>query len=161
MDAYGLQVLKSSDLFSELSESELNLLAAVFRKVTLGEGATVFLEHMPGESLYLIQNGGIKISRMRAEGDEKILAVLGVEDSFGELALIDGGAREVTARVAEGATLLSLHKADFDAFCLHNPHIGIKLMRNIVKLVAHRMRDNHQEYMAMLSMAIGQFGGAK
>ena len=151
-----LRRLQGSSLFKGLDGKELALLARFFQEKTFAEGATVFVEQMPGESLYLISEGTVRISRMLAEGDEKTLLVLGPEDVFGEMAVIDGAPRAASARVTEKARLLALGKGEFDRLCIQNPALGLKLMGNIVRLFAQRIRENDDEYRQMLIWALGQ-----
>lgn len=143
-------------LFQGLDKTELAGLAGLFRELAMAEGSTVFVEQMPGESLYLVQEGTIKISKMIAEGEEKTLVVLGPEDVFGEMAVLDGAPRSATARVAESAKLLAIKKADFEKLCDTNPRLGMKLMRNIIRLFSRRIRDNNDEYRQMLIWSMGR-----
>jgi len=151
-----LDHLTNSYLFKGMDKTELQTLAGLFHEVSMEEGSTVFIEQMPGESLYLIREGTIKISKMISEVDEKTLVLLGPEDAFGELAVLDGGPRSATARVAETANLLALGKSDFDQLCEANPRLGMKLMRNIVRLFCQRVRDNNDEYRQMLIWSMGR-----
>jgi len=93
---------------------------------------------------------------MLAEGDEKILVVLGPDDFFGEMAILEKTPRSATARVAEDALLLSLQRKDFETFCDKNPNLGLKLMRNIVRIFTRRVRENSQEYREMLIWSLDQ-----
>lgn len=151
-----LEKLTSCWLFKGMDKTELGRLAGLFRELSMEEGGTVFIEQMSGESLYLIQEGTVKISRMFAEGEEKTLVVLGPEDVFGELAVIDGAPRSSTARVAETAKLLALKKNDFDQLCEADPRLGMKLMRNIVRLFSRRVRECNDEYRQMLIWSMGR-----
>jgi CRP/FNR family cyclic AMP-dependent transcriptional regulator len=150
-----IDAVKSSVLFKGMSEEELSFLGSLFSEKNMGEGAIVFVENMPGESLFLIKNGAVKISKMIAEGEEKILVILGAEDFFGEMALLEGERRSATARVAEGAELLSLKKADFDALCESRPRLGLKLLRNITLLFQRRVRESENEYREMVLWSMG------
>lgn len=148
--------LKGSYLFKGISSAELELLGPVFFEKTIDEGMTVFLEQMPGEALYLIKKGTIVISKMLAEGDEKTLVILGPDDAFGEMAILDGAPRMATARVAENAVLLGLRKEDFDNLCEKNPSLGLKIMNNIVRMFTRRLRQNAEDYKEMLLVSTGR-----
>jgi CRP-like cAMP-binding protein len=150
-----LEALKESSLFEGLSDAEIGSLESLFGEKRIPEGKTVFVENMLGESLYLIEKGTIKISKMLAEGDEKILVILGPDDFFGEMAILEGNSRSATARVAEDACLLSLQRKDFEALCEENPKLGIKLMRNIIRGFTRRIRENSEEYREMLIWSLG------
>jgi len=146
----------NSPLFKEMSAAEINELGKVFNQKAMAEGTTVFVENMPGESLYLIQKGAVKISKMIAEGDEKTLVILGAEDIFGEMAILDGAPRSATARIAEEAHLLSIRRSDYDSLCEQNPRLALKLTRNIVRIFSRRIRDNNDEYREMLLWSMGR-----
>lgn len=150
-----LEKLTSSWLLSGVETPELKKLSQLFRELCFSEGDTVFVEQMPGEALYLIAEGTVRISRMIAEGEEKTLMVLGPEDVFGEMALLDGGPRAATARVTETAKLLGLKKLDFDRLCQSDPGLGLKLLRNIVRVLTRRIRDNDADHRQMLIWAAG------
>lgn len=151
-----LQPLKASPLFQGMSETEIETLAEIFKEKVMPEGMTVFVENMPGESLYLIRQGAVKISKMIAEGDEKTLVILGAEEIFGEMAILDGAPRSATARVAEEAHLLSIRKADYEALCEQDPRLALKLTRNIVRVFSRRIRENNEEYREMLLWSLGK-----
>jgi CRP-like cAMP-binding protein len=150
MAVANLEAVKNCYLFKEMTEAEISSLAGLFAEKRVGEGLTVFLEHMPGESLFLIRKGIIRISRMISEGDEKTLVILGPEDVFGEMAILDGGPRAATARVIEEASLLSLNRSDFEILCDQNPRLGLRLLSNIVRVFSQRVRGNSEDYRTML-----------
>ncbi|MDH3997891.1 MAG: cyclic nucleotide-binding domain-containing protein [Desulfuromonadales bacterium] len=142
--------IKSSVMLQSLSDDDLAKLSAFCDMRQMAEGTTVFIENMPGESLFLVKKGTIRISKMFAEGDEKTLVVLGSEDIFGEMAVIDGLPRASTARVAEDAELISLKKSDLEKLCAEDAALGLKLVRNIVRVFSKRVREANEEYRDML-----------
>lgn len=137
--------LTTCPLFLDLNDTEMTILSSAMTERRVEEGMTVFIEHMPGESLYLIETGAVKISKMIAEGEEICLAQLGPQEYFGEMAIVEPAPRAVTARVTKSAVLWSMKKSDFDALCLKHPALGTKLMRNILKVFAQRLRGNDQK----------------
>ncbi len=142
--------IKKSVMLQGLSDGELAKLAGFCEMREMAEGTTVFIENMPGESLFLVKKGTIRISRMFAEGDEKTLIVLGPEDIFGEMAVIDGLPRSATARVAENAELISLNKKSLEQLCRDDAALALKLVNNIVKVFSQRVREANEEYREML-----------
>lgn len=149
-----VETLKNSYLGRGLEEGEIARAAALFGEIAIAEGKAVFLENLPGETLYLIARGTVQISRMLAEGDEQTLVILGPEDLFGEMAVIEEAPRLATARVAEDALLMTLKRDDFSRLCDDDPGLGLKLMRNIVKSFNQRLRDSQEEYREMLLTAL-------
>lgn len=146
--------IRGSIMLQGLSDADIGRLAEFCEDRQMAEGTTVFIENMPGESLFLICKGTIRISRMFAEGDEKTLVVLGPEDVFGEMAVIDGLPRSATARVAEDVELISLKKKDFEALCKSAPELALKLTMNIVRIFSKRIREASDEYRDMLIWTI-------
>jgi len=142
--------IKSSVMLQNFSDADLETFAAVCEMREMAEGTTVFIENMPGESLFLVKKGTIRISKMFAEGDEKTLVVLGPEDVFGEMAVIDGLPRSATARVAEDAELISLNKKALEKLCQDDAALALKLVRNIVRVFSKRVREANEEYRDML-----------
>ena len=145
-----LSAIHGSIMLQGFSEKDLSGLAGFCEMRIMGEGTTVFIENMPGESLFLVKKGTIRISKMFAEGDEKTLVVLGPEDIFGEMAVIDGLPRSATARVAEDAELISLKKKDLERLCREDAVLALKLVSNIVKVFSKRVREANEEYRDML-----------
>jgi CRP-like cAMP-binding protein len=154
MKLEALDDVRDSAFFKGLEDGDLALLAESFQAKELQEGTTVFIENMPGETLYLIKSGAVRITKMMAEGEDRIVLVLGPEEIFGELSIIAGGQRTSTARVAESGTLLSLSRRDFDTLCDRHPRLGIKLVRNIAEVFSRRVRESEQDYYDMLRWAM-------
>lgn len=154
--AKDLTAVQGSVLLQNLSDQDISKLAGFCEERQMAEGTTVFIENMPGESLFLIKKGIIRISRMFAEGDEKTLVVLGPEDVFGEMAIIDGLPRSATARVAETAELISLKKKDFESLCQKEPELALKIVMNIVRLFSRRVREANEDYRDMLNWSFKQ-----
>lgn len=146
--------IRGSTMLQGLSDADFSRLAEVCEERQMAEGTTVFIENMPGESLFLVRKGTIRISKMFAEGDEKTLVVLGPEDIFGEMAVIDGLPRSATARVAEDAELISLKKNDFESLCSSSPELALKLVKNIMRVFSKRIREANDEYRDMLIWSI-------
>jgi len=150
MSQVDLGGLHDSPLFNNMSAADIQKLQPLFDLKTVPEGKTIFIENMPGESLYLIKQGTVKISRMLAEGDEQVLIVLGPDDFFGEMAVLDGGKRSATARIAEDAVLYGLSRKNFELLTEKDPKLGLVLTMNIVRIFSARVRNSQKDYRAML-----------
>ncbi len=151
-----LSKMKDCFLFKDLDDKEIDILASLFYEKKLSAGKTVFVEQMPGESLYLIKSGRIKISKLIAEGDEKVLVTLNQQEVFGEMAILDGAPRSATARVEDDAVLLSIKKSDFEKLCEVKPKIALTVMRNIIRVFSDRIRQNNEEYREMLMWSLAE-----
>ncbi len=156
MGRVNLTSLKECFLFDQMNAVEIDTVGALFQEKKLEKGKTVFVEQMPGESLYLIKKGSVRISKLIAEGDEKTLTTLKAGDVFGEMAILDGSSRSATARVETNAILLSVKKTDFEKLCSSHPGIALKIMRNIICVFSKRIRENNDDYREMLMWALSQ-----
>ena len=158
MSSVSFSSLSASPLLKGMSKEEVASLEKIFTSRRIPAGKTIFIENMPGESLYLVRQGTVRISRMLAEGDEQILIVLGADDVFGEMAVLDGGKRSATARIAEEAILYGLTRENFDRLANSNPALGLKLTLNIVRIFSGRVRSSQKEYRAMLLASLNRSG---
>ncbi len=146
--------LEKSPLFKGMATKEVEYLNSIFKLIQVPAGKTVFIENMPGESLYLVKQGAVKISQMLAEVDEQDLISLGAGDVFGEMAIIDGGDRSATARIAKNAVLYSLSREDFNILVSEKPRLGLQLTLNIVRIFSGRIRSAKNAYRTMLTASL-------
>jgi CRP-like cAMP-binding protein/Fe-S-cluster-containing hydrogenase component 2/thioredoxin reductase len=110
-------------LFPELSESVLWSLVRAARIERLERGKTLFSEGDPGDALYLIRNGQVKISKLSA-GRELVLSYLVAGNFFGETALLPDAPRTATVTAIFPTDLIRLDKADFDRFIAIHPELA-------------------------------------
>ena len=156
MSQVKLTDLKSSPLFVGMAEKEIEYLSAIFTPNQIPEGRTVFIENMPGESLYLVKQGTVQISQMLAEVDEQDMIALGAGDVFGEMAVIDGGNRSATARIVKNAVLYSFNRKTFNTLVSEKPRLGLQLTLNIVRIFSARIRSAKKDYQAMLTVSLNR-----
>src|SRR5260370_3268267 len=83
-------LLARAPLFADLDRAELLSLGAEARRRTYGKGDYICRQGDPGEALFVLMSGRVKVIVTSEVGDEMILATLQPPDVFGELALIDG-----------------------------------------------------------------------
>ena len=122
------QLLGQMVLFSELPPSRLAELAQMVRRRTYHRGETIFHKGDPGDSLYLITDGQVKIVLPSEAGEEMTLGVLQTGDMFGELALFDGLPRSATMVAVENTEVLLLYRDDFLGFVGRNPEVATALL---------------------------------
>ncbi|MBW6508196.1 MAG: cyclic nucleotide-binding domain-containing protein [Desulfuromonadales bacterium] len=156
MNNVNLDGLKDSPLFKGLAAKEMELFGTFLTPQQISAGKTIYIENMTGESLYLLSKGAVRISQMLAEGDEQTLVILGPGDTFGELAVIDGGPRAATARVVEDVSLFALLRKDYYQLCNNNPRLGMQLTLNLFRSFSERLRRSKQDYRNMLIASINR-----
>ena len=87
----------------------------------------VFLEHEPGDELYIIQKGKVKITKI-VNNNEVMLAMLKPGDIFGEMAILENKPRSATVLSSGDSVLLAINKANFEAMVQKNPQLGTRLI---------------------------------
>src|SRR5512137_1307128 len=90
--------LRNIPFFSDLEDRVLEAIARRLQREHYHKGATVFAEDEPGDCMYIIESGQIKVVSEKS-GREKIFGYLGPGNFFGEMALLLGDKRSATARV--------------------------------------------------------------
>jgi CRP/FNR family cyclic AMP-dependent transcriptional regulator len=114
-DGFTISALRRSALFSHADDATLEACAAQLRLRRFRRGETIFHQGDPGDSLFLIVEGAVKIVLPSPEGEEAaIIATLSKGDFFGELALLDGAYRSATAVALEQTGTLVLRQEPFE-----------------------------------------------
>jgi len=132
----GLYFLKRNSLFSPLGEEALLELVDKLKPLQLAKGATLLHEGDPGDGLYLVRTGRLRITAKSEKGDEKTIAYLGRGDAVGELALLTGEPHTYSIVADTPCEFLLLAKPDFDSILETHPLIGIHLSRALSKRLA-------------------------
>jgi CRP-like cAMP-binding protein len=127
--------LRQAELFRMLSPDALAALAEQSRRRAHARGGVVFLQGDPGDGIYLVLSGRVKITVESPDGDEMLLATLGPLDTFGELSLIDGEPRSATAETLEPVELLWISRAAFRAAYERYPQVAESLLLILGRLV--------------------------
>jgi CRP/FNR family cyclic AMP-dependent transcriptional regulator len=115
-------------LLAVLSEGEREVLAGKLMSRRMLKGQPVFLQGDPGDEMYLLLEGRIRICCESLSGREITLCFLKDGGFFGEMALLDGEPRSATAFAETKGTLLVLRRADFQSFLQEVPTAGISLL---------------------------------
>jgi CRP/FNR family cyclic AMP-dependent transcriptional regulator len=129
------QLLGRTQIFASLDHQQLLVLAHAAIRRSYVRGESIFHQGDPGEALFAIAEGIVKIVLLSEDGDEMVLATLRTEDTFGELALIDGGPRSASARAVEPTTVFALPREAFLQAIRENPPLLESLHRSLGTLL--------------------------
>jgi CRP/FNR family cyclic AMP-dependent transcriptional regulator len=133
--------LQTVELFSGLSDQQLDALLHGSRTRFFSKGTVVVHEGEPGQALFIIKSGSLKAYLNDDEGKEVVLSTLGPGEYFGELALIDHAARSASIAALETSELLQVPKEAFQELLEQHPEVVHTLIRNLVGQV-RRLSDN-------------------
>ncbi len=132
-----LASLEKVSLFAGLDAEGLRELAAAAKRRVFRPGEVIFHRDDPGQVLYVIQSGKVKIYITSQDGQEVSLAVFGPGDYFGELALLDGQPRSASAVAIEPVEAFALQRTDFTNAVMHHPRIAVQVMN----VLSRRLRQ--------------------
>ncbi len=128
--------LKSISLCENMNDDEIKAIAEHCRIKSYSKKNVIFLESDPGNMLYLICSGRVKITKLNEEGNEVILTILGDGDYFGEMSLLDDHDRNANAIAMDDVDLLTVTKNEFVNLLINNPTLSL----NLLKTFAIRLR---------------------
>lgn len=137
MEAKSLEGLA---IFQDLTPDELKLVSKVAFERVYRDQATLFLENMPGEVMYIIKSGNVDLSKRTVSGEDKIFVTLQSGEFFGEMSLIDENPRSASATVRSGAELIVLSKKMFRELIAAHPAVAAKVLYNVLRVVNQRLR---------------------
>ena len=124
-------VLQRVPLFSQLSAADLQRVVEVARDRSYPKNSVILFEDDPGDALYVVGKGQVKVVLIGEDGREVILSVLGEGEFFGEMALIDDEPRSAHVIAMEDSMLLVLRREDFQGILEHSAGIALALLREL------------------------------
>ena len=151
MDSNVCGLLKGVDLFSELTEEQLGLLANLVVVQDFNRDETVVLEgDCSLKALYLIASGTVQVYMTGVDGRETILSFLERGDFFGEMSLIDGEPRSASVRTVTDAQLMIIHREPFLTLIRQTPEIAMSLLSEMSK----RLRKANKQIGSLSTMSV-------
>ncbi|MGZ8528236.1 MAG: Crp/Fnr family transcriptional regulator [Candidatus Limnocylindrales bacterium] len=131
--SFAIEALRRCALFAKVEDEILALCAATLRVRRYRKNETIFHQGDPGDSLYIIESGSVKIVLPSPEGQEgAIIATLSRGDFFGELALLDGAPHSATAVAIEPSEALVLRRDRFEELVETEPQLRRALFSGLV-----------------------------
>jgi CRP/FNR family cyclic AMP-dependent transcriptional regulator len=138
---FAIEALGRCPLFSGLGTESRQAIAQSLRMRKFRRGEVLFHEGDPGDSLFIVAAGAVKVVVPSDDGDEAILATLRRGDFLGELALLDGAPRSASAIALEATEALTLPRARFNTLVATEPAIRDALLSSLAaelrRLTAH------------------------
>ena len=144
------QAFKQVPLFTDLSNQELELLAASARCQKFPSKNLVFQEGDPGDVLIVILSGKVKVLLTGKDGQEFILSILGPGNFFGEMAILEAALRSATVMTVEPCEFLLLGHKDLTELIQHHPSIALKILKHL----SQRLRNTNEQIRSLVMFDI-------
>lgn len=142
--------LGTMPLFHSLSQEELTRLEPLLRTRNFPVGANIITVEQPGEVVYIIQTGTVKIHVEQADGSDVILAILGPGEVVGEMGPIEEQTRSASVITLEPTTVLWLSRSDFRECLLNLPTMSY----NLVRILSRRLRIANAHIQSLASLDV-------
>ncbi|MFP5255578.1 MAG: Crp/Fnr family transcriptional regulator [Acidimicrobiia bacterium] len=132
-----VDLLRSTELFAELSDEALERVGAASASRALRRGDVIFEEGSEPDHLYVVESGRIAIASKSIDGRESVFALMERGALFGEMGLLDGLGRSAEARALEPSQILEIPYDPVRAAFDEDP----QLLWGVVALLAGRLRS--------------------
>ncbi len=147
-----LSLIKKAAIFADLEGDELERVAEICQEQQFKFGKTIFKEDEPGNRLFIISEGEVRISRDVPGSGEEALAVLKPGACFGEMAVLDRSTRSTDAIANTDCVLITITRSDFEMLLDFDRELGYKVLWSVIRLLCDRLRvtnDNLRSFLAM------------
>ncbi len=136
-DLEKILALKEVKIFAGLSLDELEAISLVTTEAEFPAGAVVLRQGEPGDGMYLILAGSVRVVLQLHDGTEETLNIYRAGDTFGELALLDEGERTASVIASEPLRTLVIRRDDFRRVLYRYPEIA----SSVIKMLSNRLRS--------------------
>jgi CRP/FNR family transcriptional regulator, cyclic AMP receptor protein len=144
-------VLKAVPLFSAFSETQLTTLLNYVQHRRYPRNVFVLQAGDETDSLYVILSGKVKVLIPDENGREVILSIMGPNDFFGEMGILDDQPRSASVSTLEPCEMLRLSKAGFINCLKENAEVAMLVIRNLVRRL--READRKIESLALIDVS--------
>src|SRR3990172_2733403 len=135
-----VELLQRVPFLAALAAVDREALAAAVKRRRFARGQAVFSKDDPGDALYIIEEGSVRIYLPSPQGADLTLAVLGGGEFFGDLALLDGGHRSASATALRDTSVLALDRADFTDLLQSRPQAAMAVLASVTQ----RLRETNE-----------------
>lgn len=132
--------LREVGIFGALSDSVLEHISSVMEQVNLPPGHLVFAEGEAGSEMYVVLDGEVEVLKRSRRGRDQRVAILGPNDAFGEMSIIDVQPRSATVRTLGPTRLLRIRSDDLDALYRTDLKGYAILVLNLARDLSRRLR---------------------
>ncbi len=140
-----VESLTDLPLFVKIDDDELKRIVRHMHVFSVEEGDTVFEEGEIGSCICFVVDGVLDVVKKSAVGNSVVIAALTKGSTIGEMAVVDEFPRSATVRARTEATLITFTREEFDEILRKYPHIGIKLLKGIARILSLHLRKTSEK----------------
>lgn len=145
--------LQGISLFRELTREEITEILHIGRVKELKKDAVIFKEGDRSDSLYIIYEGKVRISKMIPKIGEEALSILEEGNYFGEMSLVEDSSRSAWAIAHTDVVLLEIPLDDFRKLMDRNPTLALKVLKSFVKELSKKLREANEKISAIFTIS--------
>jgi CRP/FNR family cyclic AMP-dependent transcriptional regulator len=136
-----LDSLRTIPLFSSVSDEDLESIASLLIERRFPKNKTIVEEGLPGDYMYVIREGRVKVTKLSGDGREKILELLEEGSFFGEMSLLDSAPRSASVKALTEVRILALARNDFLNVLGRSPDIALAVIHELTQ----RLRQQDEQ----------------
>ena len=140
-----LEALRSIPLFARVADSDLEQIASHVIERRYPRNTTIVEEGLPGDYMYIIREGRVKVTKLSEDGREKILEFLDAGSFVGEMALLERAPRSASVKTLAPVRMLALSRNDFLSLIRRSPDLGLA----VIEVLCSRLRTQNDQSSAL------------
>jgi CRP-like cAMP-binding protein len=140
-----LDSLRTIPLFSSVSDEDLESIASLLIERRFPKHKTIVEEGLPGDYMYVIREGRVKVTKLSGDGREKILELLEEGSFFGEMSLLDSAPRSASVKALTEVRILALARNDFLNVLRRSPDLALAVIQELTQ----RLRQQDEQASAL------------
>src|SRR5262245_10438833 len=138
-----------------MSEEQLAKVASVATRDSFRQGQVIFREGEEGDTLYVLLEGNVRISKRIQGVGEEALAILEPGSCFGEMAIIDNFPRSADARAHSDCALGVIKKSDLEGLLKLDHGLAYEILLRFVKTLSSRLRETNEKIKVFFALSGG------
>ena len=139
--ADALASLRGIPLFSRVAQGDLEQIASHLIERRYPRNTTIVEEGLPGDYMYILRDGRVKVTKLSEDGREKILDFLETGSFVGEMALLERGPRSASVKTLSPVKVLALSRTDFIALLRRSPDLALAVIQEL----SRRLRSVNEQ----------------
>jgi CRP/FNR family cyclic AMP-dependent transcriptional regulator len=140
-----VESLRAIPLFSRVNDSDLEDIVSHLIERRFPKNTTVVEEGLPGDYMYVIRQGRVKVTKASEDGREKIMRFLESGAFFGDMALLSNEARSASVKTLEPSVLLALSRRDFIEILRQSADLALA----VIEELTNRLRETNEQASSM------------